>query len=80
MRFPDPADAIGDRCLQGRGTTPMATRAWDKRQSRGRIDAMQAAVMAVGLGRRWRLASPDSGKVDLVKFYQDPANFRVMSV
>ena len=31
----------------------------DKRRTRGRIDALQAAVLAVGLGRWWRLPSPD---------------------
>ena len=30
-----------------------------KSRTRGRIDALQAAVLAVGLGRRWRLRSPD---------------------
>ena len=31
----------------------------DKARSKGRIDALQAAVLAVGLGRRWRLPSPE---------------------
>ena len=31
----------------------------DKSRRQGRIDALQAAVLAVSLGRRWRLPSPD---------------------
>ena len=31
----------------------------DKSRTRGRIDALQVAVLAVGLGRRWRVPSPD---------------------
>ena len=31
----------------------------DKSRDHGRIDALQAAVLAVGTGRRWRLPSPD---------------------
>ncbi len=30
-----------------------------KSRTRGRIDALEAAVLAVGLGRWWRLPSPD---------------------
>ena len=36
----------------------------DRSRLRGRIDALQAAVIAVGLGRRWRLPSSD-GKITL---------------
>ena len=36
----------------------------DKQRNRGRIDALQAAVLAVGLGRRWRLPSPTEHLVD----------------
>ncbi len=40
-------------------TTRTATPRLGKSRTRGRIDALQAAVLAVGLGRRWRLPSPD---------------------
>ena len=39
----------------------------DKERRKGRIDALQAAVLAVGLGRRWRLPSMEED--DLAKYY-----------
>ena len=36
----------------------------DKRRSVGRIDALQAAVLAVGAGRRWRLPSGEENLAD----------------
>ncbi len=44
-------------CVIGRDTN--GNPRLDKARSKGRIDALQAAVLAVGLGRRWRLPSPE---------------------
>ena len=41
----------------------------DKARNKGRIDALQAAVLAVGMGRRWRLPSPDEEDSDLLSHY-----------
>ncbi len=49
-------------CVLGRDTN--GNPRLDRRRRRGRIDALQAAVLAVGLGRRWRLPSPDEPLVE----------------
>ena len=40
----------------------------DRRGKHGRIDALQAAVLGAGLGRSWRLPSPEEDG-DLIKYY-----------
>ena len=53
----------------------------DKARSRGRIDALQAAVLAVGAGRRWRLPSPEEpGDNPLLKHYQSGQPLEAWSV
>ena len=42
----------------------------DKSRHKGRIDAVQAAVLAAGQGRRWRLPSPEAADDNaLLRFY-----------
>ena len=49
----------------------------DKGRTRGRIDALQAAVLAVGLGRRWRLPGADE---DLLLRYYERGQVEPISV
>ena len=52
-----------EKCYHGKSLVDhirTATRTWTRRVTRSRIDALQAAVLAVGAGRRWR--KPASGR------------------
>ncbi|WP_425154861.1 terminase large subunit domain-containing protein [Candidatus Palauibacter sp.] len=52
----------------------------DKSRRRGRIDALQAVVLAVGLGRRWRLPSLDTEVNPLLDHYESGAPLVIGSV
>ena len=51
----------------------------NKARSRGRIDAVQAAVMAAGLGRRWRLPTPEE-EDPLLSYYKSGKPLEAWSV
>ena len=51
----------------------------DKARQRGRIDGLQAAVLAVGLGRRWRLPSAEDDS-PLARYYASGGRVEMVSV
>ena len=53
--------------------------ALDKRRQKGRIDALQAAVLAVGLGRRWRLPVVED-ESPLARYYAAGGKVEIVGV